>query len=588
MAGLAVLIGEEATADAVVRMLEAAPHRGPVTEIYAETGMALGVQARRDAPSFARSALRVDADSAVATVGCLYDGESSTAADDAAERLAKACHGMSRPPRGAYVAVTVDRAHRRAAALRSAIGERPLFWRRAGRGRLALASEVKQVAAAPWPAPRPDTDSALALAALTFADVESTAYPDIRRVPSATRLTVAGDEVKRERTWDPEALVGRAATSVADARRELRRLLDRAVSRRLDARTALLLSGGIDSTAVAAAAAPMHRERFEGSLLAVSATYPDHPSADETGLIREVVEALVLRSIEVTPRPRPLRDLGAQLTLHDGPSVVAGAGSLEILLEAAHGAGCTAALDGTDGDSLFGLRGDVGPALLRRSALKPLAARLRRDAGGRLAGWPRAVRNQLIAPMAGPRVREAYREARRRPPITPEAPVWARPPLADRLASPPGIADPPGWRAKQAAIHRGPLEVLLEVLERIGLARGVTLLHPLADQDLVEFFLSLPPEIKFPTPRSKALVRESFPDLPLSVTARLEKPHFDDVAAAGAPPEDVRAALAECPQVLPGVDWDALALRGSNGAMSGTEVAMIVRVLQADRLVGAG
>jgi hypothetical protein len=145
----------------------------------------------------------------------------------------------------------------------------------------------------------------------------------------------------------------------------------------------------------------------------------------------------------------------------------------------------------------------------------------------------------------------------------------------------------PRWEDEQAWIYDGNLDVLLEVLERIGLARSVTLLHPYADVDLVEFFLGLPPEVKFVGGIRKGLVRRSFPELPETVMGRSYKPHFDDVSSAGAEPADLAAALGRLPRALPGVDWDALAARGRDGAIPGQEVATIVRVLQADHLLGA-
>ena len=580
MSGLAVLVGPGAGSDAVRRMLAAAAHRGPAGPVHEADGMALGVQALPLAPAFTAPALAVDGGTAAAVAGCLFSGRAIVAGAHAAEALLAAWRaGRLDDLRGAFAGVIVADGGRRVAAVRSQTGERPLFWRALPDGGYAFASEVKQVKALE-PAPmHADPQVLLDHIAIDFSDTAATPWPGINRVPAASRLGIDGAGITAARTWQARPLVGTAHIAPAEASARFRELLGQAIARRLDPGTCVLMSGGIDSTAIAAEAIRVNG----GPVPAVSALFTEHASADETEQIRATVAALGLEGHEVHPRPRPFRRLDDELALHDAPSVVAVPENLVALLDAAAAAGCTSALDGNDGDSLFGPAGGLERALLKRRELRSLG-RLVAASHADGASRARAVRARLVWPFLPQRVRRAYARARGCG-MDASLPAWVTGPLRSRFLARHDPERPPDWFGEQAAIYGGMLEVLLEVLERIALSRSVTLLHPLADIDLVEFFLTLPPEVKFVGGRPKGLVRQSFPELPEIVSGRSYKPHFDDVSSAGAEPADLRAALAAGPRELPGVNWDTLGARAGNGGMPGSEVAMLVRTLQADHLL---
>jgi asparagine synthase (glutamine-hydrolysing) len=578
VSGFACVVGREAGEAAVRRMLEAAPYRGPVRSTWCEEGVAVGVQGRTGEHPFVSGGCHVDPEMVVVGTGALFRGVSVVTGDATMQGVAKGDRaGRLATLTGSFAAVVVERGTGRSVAVRSPVGERPLFWRREGAS-VAFASEVKQLAA--WSdRPPVDEEAVLDLVALRFDQPERTTYQGIRRLLPGTTVEVAG-EVTERRFWRPVDGAGMRSVSFEEAVREFRRLLHQAVARRLGPGTAVLMSGGLDSTSVAAEAAPLHLDRYGAPLRVVSAAYPDHPAVDESGAIRAAAEALGCEVVWVRPHPRPFRDLARRARLHDGPDIAPLSSNLEEILAGARGAGIRACLDGHDGDTVLGLSAGAVGALIRRARWVTAAQRMgfmRRRLG---IGRARAVRRVLIPGLvdAVPGGRQGWRRLR---PSADPWPGWVSEPLRRAEGA---MTD---WSRDQpgAVVHllvRG-----LETLERTALTSGVDLLHPYSDPDLVGFLLSLPPEIHFAGGASKALVRSAYPELPPEVRGRVDKTVFNDVAVAGASRQEILTEVRAAPRFLPGVDWAALERRLHDGEMPFQERALLSRALAAEAFLEA-
>jgi asparagine synthase (glutamine-hydrolysing) len=577
VSGFVCLAGPEADDGVVRRMLEAAPHRGEVRGTWCRDGIALGVQGRIGEHPFVSGGFYCDRDLAAVGTGALYRGSSVVTGDAALLAMAEAHRaGRLETLAGSFAAVVVERQTGRSVAVRSPMGERPLFWRREG-GSVAFGSEVKQLAAWSSTPPPVDEGAVLDLVVQRFERPERTTCVGIRRLLPGTTLGVAGAAGER-RFWRPGDAAEADAVSIEDAVREFRRLLRQAVARRLGPGTAVLMSGGLDSTSIAAEAASLSLEMHGVPLRVVSAAYPDHPAVDESGAIEAAVHALGCEVVWVRPRPRPFRDIARRAWLHDGPDMAPLSSNLEQILAGARGAGISACLDGHDGDTVLGLSAGAVGALLRRGRWGTAARRvgfMRRRLG---IGGARAIRRVLVPGIvdAVPGARRTW--ARLRPPPDPW-PSW----VAERLRTLDGVAL--DWYRRQADAVEGAFVLSVETLERTAASSGVDLLHPYCDPDLVDFLLQLPPEVKFAAGATKALIRTGYPELPPEVRARTDKTVFDDVALAGASRDEILAEVEAAPKRLPGIDWPALhgSLRRTDMAFG--ERALLARAISAERFL---
>ncbi len=139
---------------------------------------------------------------------------------------------------------------------RDRVGEKPLVY--LSRGRVfAFASELK--ALAPWSDRRVDAAALDAYLALGYVPAPLAIFRDCRKLPAGHLLRYRDGQISIQRWWFPEnAPCQGAGESSGNHRERARELLGDAVRLRLraDVPIALYLSGGVDSSIVAAECAP--------------------------------------------------------------------------------------------------------------------------------------------------------------------------------------------------------------------------------------------------------------------------------------------------------------------------------------------
>jgi asparagine synthase (glutamine-hydrolysing) len=173
-----------------------------------------------------------------------------------------AAHGLAAtlPRLDAMFALAVwDAEARRLHLARDRLGEKPLYWTLNG-GVLAFASELKAFAALPWLRREPDLAALSLYLRLGYVPAPHSAYLGIRKLPPAHVLGFGPDLAADEPTpfWDARRAAETAtpfAGSAAEAEERLDCLLRAAAAsrREADVPVGVLLSGGIDSSTVAAA-----------------------------------------------------------------------------------------------------------------------------------------------------------------------------------------------------------------------------------------------------------------------------------------------------------------------------------------------
>ena len=433
--------------------------------------------------------------------------------------------------RGGFALLLWEEGGRRAIAVRDQIGERGLVWSRIG-GRTLVAAEIAELLAARASAAEPDPVSLAHWLAVMGMPDDRTLLRGIQRLLPGHALELTEQGARVWRYWEPPRPTG-ADSSLADAVALVRARLASSVERRTRAGTGVLLSGGIDSSAVAALAAraptPVVR--------AYSAVFPDHPSADEAALIELTARSLGLAVVRAVVR-------GGSVTLGSLPylkrwMLPCATPNLFFwspLLRRAALDGDGRLLDGQGGDELFGLATGLFADRVRRGDLLGAVRLVGRVPGARLRPPASVVASMVFHfGIKGALPASAARLRQRLDPSRGAGPGWLSPQLSTALreTSPRGdwkqAGTPRWWSGVVAATVFGPGPTLAfdDIRRRDALA-GVTSRHPLADVDLLELVLSLPPELAYHPLHSRPLLRAAVDGLlPEPVRLRPGKSSFD-------------------------------------------------------------
>ena len=530
------ILGKGRPADEALarRMLAAAPHRGACVTLRAVGNCLIGV-ARR--PDFADSTVSSGGPMIAALCGRLDNATElhrdltlrgipplSAAGADLAVAAIRA-YGADAPNRmrGAFAGIVSD--GRSIWCFRDHIGFRPLFYRDGPR-QFVAAAEARQVVVGAGLAEEPNLD---VLEQMFFGRMPADAPASLKgvaRLAQGCTLTVGeGSSLATTRYWHPDRLLETARLSTADVRDRFLELLGQASTRCLGGRDAVLLSGGLDSPAVAAFAAPGYRHRHGRPLGAVSFVFPHLPSVDERPLIETVAERFDMALHTHQPRARALDGVDEWCRRFGSPVPILSIPEVADAYALARRLGYDNLLTGDFAEFSFGSPIHVVPHLLTRARWLALARLLLRER--RRGVSERRLAGHVMSAFVPGRIANAYLRWRRLD--APERiPDWL-----DATAVSPFRGDllPPSrdrWRRIQLAGTDG-ATISMEAEAICGVIMGVTVRRPLADIDLWEFFLSLRAEVKCPDLRFKslprALLRGTLPD---AVIDRRRKTVFDD------------------------------------------------------------
>jgi asparagine synthase (glutamine-hydrolysing) len=204
--------------------------------------------------------------------------------------------------RGMFAFALWNRRTRELFAARDRLGVKPLYYVHTSDGSLFFASEIKALLAAG--AVRPELNLAALpdyLANRGTCD-DTTLFAGVRRLPAGHTLRWKDGQIEIERYWDADPVEARASPSrtVADYVDEWRELFRTSVRLRLmsDVPLGMFLSGGIDSSAIAAVMSGMVERPIETFTVAF-----DAPEANELEYARVVARAFRTEHHEVLVEP---------------------------------------------------------------------------------------------------------------------------------------------------------------------------------------------------------------------------------------------------------------------------------------------
>jgi asparagine synthase (glutamine-hydrolysing) len=419
---------------------------------------------------------------------------------------------------GIFAFALWDAARRRLVLMRDRLGIKPLFyaWHN---DQLAFGSEIKAVLAGV------DVDRSLDDQALTEylwygnSYEERTIFRSVRSLEPGHRLIVEDGRSRIEPWWRVEEWLERGpqCTAPRAAAAAVREVVEAAVARQLvsDVPVGIFLSGGVDSSSIAASAALASGKR----LASFAVGFDFDGGINELPKARRVAQLLGLDHHELQVRGGALEEvILALVKCHDEPFADAANIPLYLLAQALNGA-VKVVLQGDGGDEMFA--GYRRYAVLRNAALwrkwphllEPLLRAMPGGAGARLARFGAA------AGEADPALRMALLltvETLRDPPTAvlsadarvrlekSSAPFAAYRRCARRFAS----ADPVKQMLLTDITLQLPSQFLAKV-DRATMAHGVEARVPLLDEGVAAVAVSLPAMLNTRGTQKKIVLRNA-------------------------------------------------------------------------------
>ncbi|HEY2963451.1 MAG TPA: asparagine synthase (glutamine-hydrolyzing) [Pyrinomonadaceae bacterium] len=258
--------------DLLHAMCERMVHRGPDSEgLFVTTGAALGMRrlAIIDLITGEQPVFNEDKSIAVILNGEIYNyrelrytlekrGHSFRSASDTEvlpHLYEEYGDAMVRELNGMFAFALWDGKRRRMLVARDRFGEKPLYWG-VFNNTLLFASEPKVLLAHPAVKPSLNLSALRQYLSFDYIPAPLSIYEGINKLPAAHRLTLEDGRVNVERYWQLSYKTAEPVPSINEAAEHLRELLADAVRMRLvsDVPLGVLLSGGVDSSTVAALA----------------------------------------------------------------------------------------------------------------------------------------------------------------------------------------------------------------------------------------------------------------------------------------------------------------------------------------------
>lgn len=456
---------------------------------------------------------------------------------------------------GQYAFAMWDGRRRRLLLGRDRLGVRPLFYAFAG-GTMVFSSEVKALLAHPGIERRPDLRSLEQVFTYWSSLPGRTVFEGVREVPAGHFLVFDRDEPEpvARRYWGLR-FDHTTARSGDDHAAELREALVDATRLRLraDVPVGAYLSGGLDSSAVAAIASRLTPHRLQTFSVAF-----EEGAFDERPFQEQVARALGTDHHVIECRHRDIADVFPDVIWHsETPILRTAPAPLFLLSSLVRANGLKVVLTGEGADEVLAGYDIFKEALVRRFWARRPESRQRPLLLLRLYGWlpelsqaPQATLEAFFRrgltdtddPAYSHLVRWGHRDRFVRL-LSPEARAVlrgyeSRRELDDLLE--PGMA---GWDSLSRAQYLEVLTFLTPYLlssqgDRMAMAHSVEERFPFLDHRLVELATRIPPHQRIVGLHEKAVLKRAMADLvPDAVRKRPKQPYRAPIAAAFCGPD---------------------------------------------------
>ncbi len=408
---------------------------------------------------------------------------------------------------GMFGLAVLDLAARTLLLARDAAGMKPLYWTRISSGYL-FASEAKALFASGLVSPEANVDALATYLAVGYNPAPRTCFRGIERIPPGEYVVIEAGGVRRGTFWRMRFDHSGRVRGDRECAEELDATMRAAVKAHLDADVPVgaFVSGGLDSSLVAAYAAPLSSR----PLKTFSLVFPEDPDIDESRFSRRLTAQLGTDHHEVEFRSCDLPGLLEKAVRHLEEPCSAGPALLTFHLASAASRHVKAVLSGEGSDELFAgyrwLRSE-GYYRLRAFAARPLARALLR-----FAAEPRRIRAlSILAAEDDARADAEWFRA-----FTPRIansllrPEWrsALDELAPLRLDPATAASCAGRLERRLALEftRRLPEGILFFGDKMSMAHSLEVRMPFLDRQVIEFALALPSHLKIRDGREKYIL----------------------------------------------------------------------------------
>ena len=471
---------------------------------------------------------------------------------------------------GAYALAVWDPRQRRLLLARDRTGERPLFYR-FEHGIVRFASLVAALAAGLPEPPRLDGPALRRYLQLGYFPAPDSPFAGLRKLAPGERVVIDAGGPRQVRHWRWRSAASSGIRPTPDGFDAVFRNAVRRQSE-VDVPIGLFLSGGVDSSLIAAVAKSL---RPEQPLTAYSLRFSED-SYDEGRFAARVAEALALRHVPVWVKPDQMPGLLAELIETSGEPLADPAWAPTALLARRAAEDIRLALSGEGGDELFGgYPTYLGVQLAEHYARLPAPLRtLIRRGVERLPPSDRKVTFSFLLKrfVQGAGLDDLARHLQ-----------WTSSVPADVLErlglrpEPPDFPQDPGQdpldRLQQYDLERSLAEGLLTKADRACMLSALELRAPFLDSEVLDFTAALPREARVRGTRTKVFLKEyALRYLPREIVHRKKRGLSVPLAAW------LRGPLR---------DWAEAALAGQELAQIGVDPRGVRRLFDEHRLRAA-
>lgn len=186
---------------------------------------------------------------------------------------------------GMFAFALWDKPKKRLLLARDRMGQKPLYYAFKN-GQFIFSSEIKSLLQHPFLSRELDLDSLNEYFTFEYIPAPRSIFKEIKKLPASHTMILEGGNLQIERYWNPQ-FTGSNNISEVEAEEKLLLLMKQSVKRHLiaDVPIGVFLSGGIDSSTIAALASPL----VNGKLKTFSIAFEDR-SFNESGYARFVAD----------------------------------------------------------------------------------------------------------------------------------------------------------------------------------------------------------------------------------------------------------------------------------------------------------